>query len=67
MKEHIKGLVRFTKYQDGNLYYITETGLEFTVPITDIGNAVFLSSDKAIMFMRWIRKHLELIGEKQNG
>lgn len=66
IKEHLKGNVKFTKYFDGSLYYITESGLEFQVPISDIGIATFLAEDKAIMFMRYIRKHLEII-EGLNG
>ena len=53
--------VRFTKYLDGNLYYKTEDDFEFPVPISDIGNATFLAEDKAILFMRYIRKQVELI------
>lgn len=30
------------------------------VTVEDIGNAVFLSRDKGILFMRYIRKFLEL-------
>lgn len=53
--------VRFTKYFDGNLYYTTDSGFEFPVPISDIGTATFLVEDRAILFMRYIRKHLELV------
>ncbi len=61
LKDHVKGVVKFVKYQDSNLYYITETGLQFAVPVEDIGNAIFLNEDKAMLFMRWIRKHLDLL------
>ena len=55
--------VRFVKYLDGNLYYRTECGFEFPVPTSDVGNATFLSEDRAMLFMRYIRKHLEVIQE----
>ena len=58
--------VNFKYYRDGNLFYSTECGFEFPVPIEDIGNAVFLSEDKAMLFMRYIRKHLNTIATKQN-
>ena len=29
---------------------------QFTVPVDDIGNATLLAQDKAITYMRWIRK-----------
>jgi hypothetical protein len=53
--------VVFEYYRDGNLYYKTECGFKFPVPISEVGNATFLCSDKAILFMRWIRKQLNLI------
>lgn len=42
----------------GYLVYETSTGLQFEVPISDTGEADFLQSDKGILFMRYIRKHL---------
>jgi len=53
--------VRFSFYRDKQLFYRTEDGFEFPVPIDDVGNATFLAEDKAILFMRWIRKHLDTI------
>lgn len=53
--------VKFLKYFDGDLWYSTEDGFEFPVPISDCGNATMLDEDKAIMFMRYIRKHIEVI------
>ena len=53
--------VRFVRYKLGELWYITETGFEFPVPITDCGDGTFLAEDKAILFMRYIRKHVALI------
>jgi len=57
--EMVKGKkVHFSFYRDEVLWYETEDGFEFPVPIQDIGNATFLAEDKAILFMRYIRKHL---------
>lgn len=58
LKEHIKGEVTFEYYRKGVLYYRTESGLTFPVPIEDTGDASFKVKDKAILFMRYIRKHL---------
>jgi len=63
LKDHVKGSVRFQYYRKGNLYYETETKLLFTVPIDDIGDAIFFDVDKAILFMRYIRKQLKAIEE----
>lgn len=53
--------VHFLFYREKELWYTTEDGFEFPVPIDDIGNAIFLAEDKAILFMRYIRKHLTYI------
>ena len=58
--------VKFQRYKDMNLWYKTECGFEFPVPISDIGNATFLEEDKALLFMRYIRKHIVAITEGQN-
>lgn len=55
--------VKFQFYKDGNLWYATECGFEFPVPISDIGNATFLSEDKALLFMRYIKPQIKLIEE----
>ncbi|MDF2435462.1 MAG: hypothetical protein JWP44_5093 [Mucilaginibacter sp.] len=53
--------VTFVRYKDGELWYATECGFEFPVPISDIGDATFLASDRAMLFMRYIRKHVDMI------
>lgn len=69
LKDMVKGdkLVKFVKYLDGNLYYKTECDFEFPVPISDIGNATFLAEDRAMLFMRYIRKHIDLIEMGRSG
>lgn len=68
----IKGMVsggkqvKFIRYLDQNLWYVTECGFEFPVPTTDTGNATFLAEDKAMMFMRYIRKHLNTLADAVN-
>ena len=62
--------VRFRFYRDGQLWYATECGFEFPVPISEAGTATFLAEDKAILFMRYIRKYLEFLKksmDQQNG
>lgn len=55
--------VTFSYYRENELWYTTECGFEFPVPISDVGNATFLCEDKALLFMRWIRKHLAYLEE----
>lgn len=63
--------VYFSFYKDRTLWYETESGFQFPVPIDDVGNGVFLKEDKALYFMRWIRKHVENIAiwesERENA
>lgn len=63
IKELVAGgkQVTFTFYRQNELWYVTDCGFEFPVPITDTGDGVFLAKDKAVLFMRYIRKHLESI------
>lgn len=60
IKEMVKDkVVRFKFYRDKELVYQTEDGFEFSVPIEDAGTGIFKAEDKAILFMRWIRKAME--------
>jgi hypothetical protein len=63
IKEMVKDQKKtiFIYYRDGELWYKTECGFEFPVPIKDVGNATFLAEDKAILLMRYIRKHKEML------
>jgi hypothetical protein len=59
--------VTFMFYKQGDLWYKTEDGFEFPVPIADTGDGIFLNEDKAIMFMRYIRKHVVMIAKEQES
>lgn len=52
--------VRFLYYRKKELWYeIIEKNFRFPVPIEDTGDGTFLAEDKAMIFMRYIRKQLE--------
>lgn len=53
--------VAFVRYQSNQLWYVCEGGFEFPVPVDDTGDGVFLREDKALVFMRWIRKHVQFL------
>ncbi len=53
--------VHFVRYRKEELIYSTECGFEFPVPVNDTGDGVFLAEDKAILFMRYISKHIKNI------
>ena len=57
--------VRFLYYKLGELWYATETGFKFPVPIADCGDGAFLAEDKAILFIRYIRKHADYLAAAQ--
>jgi hypothetical protein len=65
IKEIVKdNEVRFAKYRQGFAYYTVHVpsegiGYTFPVPLSDIGDATLLATDKALVFMRYIRKALE--------
>jgi hypothetical protein len=65
IKEIVKdNHVRFLRYRQGVMYYaVAVPGVAneymFPVPVTDIGDATLEAQEKAIMFMRYIRKAME--------
>ena len=63
IKERVSAgkVVHFVRYQNHELWYVTDDGFEFPVPISDTGTGVFAAEDKAILFMRWIRQQMSLL------
>jgi len=53
--------VHFAFYKDGELWYRAADGFLFPVPISDVGGATMLACDKALLFMRYMRKHAETL------
>ncbi|MNL76691.1 hypothetical protein D3C87_2027000 [compost metagenome] len=49
------------KFRKGDLWYRTELGFEFPVPVADAGDASFEAVIKASMLMRYIRKHAQML------
>lgn len=59
IKNIVKGkTARFVFFRDRALFYETEDGFQFPVPVEDAGSATFNAEEKAILLMRYIRKHL---------
>lgn len=68
LKKTLKGRVQFESYRDGHLYYKCDNGFIFAVPVSDTGTGTFLASDKAILYMRWLRPAvLAVLGERGGG
>lgn len=51
--------VHFTHAHRGQLWYATSEGIAFPVPVADIGDATFEATDKALLFLRYLRPHWE--------
>jgi hypothetical protein len=59
IKEIVKNQnAHFVFYRDQSLFYETDNGFLFSVPISDAGSATINSEEKAIFLMRYIRKHI---------
>jgi hypothetical protein len=54
-------VVKFVRFQHNELWYVCEDGFEFPIDVLETGAAEFKAEDNALYFMRWIRKHMELI------
>ncbi len=59
--------VKFVRYQQKELWYTTECGFEFPVPISDTGDGAFMMEDKALLFMRWIKKQIDFINDAKKS
>ncbi|MBL4572500.1 MAG: hypothetical protein JKY86_05435 [Gammaproteobacteria bacterium] len=59
IKEIVKNQnAHFVFYRDQSLFYETDNGFLFSVPISDAGSATINAEEKAILLMRYIRKHI---------
>ena len=62
IKEHVKQgeMVHFEYFRDEEFWYRSDKGLLFPIPLKEAlaGRATFLAHDKAIYFMRWIRRYV---------
>jgi hypothetical protein len=63
IKDHVTNnkKVKFNCYRDGQFWYETELGLIFPISLEEVtaSKVTLLPEDKAILFMRWIRKYVE--------
>ena len=57
----------FVFYRDRSLFYETDGGFQFPIPIDDASSATFNKEEKAILLMRYIRKHLESVDKAKDA
>ena len=53
--------VRFSYFRDNEFWYEHEGGFRFPISLQEAttGRATFLAEDKAIYYMRWIKRYIE--------
>lgn len=56
LTQAVKGNVKFEYFRDGCLWYSTEEGELFPVPVDDAGSGSFRRVEKGMLLMRWMRK-----------
>lgn len=62
-QDRSKKVVTFVHYYNKALWYETECGFKFPVPIDEIENSTFSAVEPAPLFMRYINAHLKTIEE----
>ena len=55
--------VNFMFFMSGKLWYRTESGFKFPVPIRGSGQTVFLNEDRANRFYPYIKAHAEKLSK----
>ena len=55
--------VTFMHYRHGEIWYTTDCGFQFPVPIADTGDGTFLATDRAMLYMRYIKRHIDVINK----
>lgn len=62
-------VVRFVHFRDNEFWYQHEDGFMFPISIQEAttGRATFLAEDKAIYFMRWMKKYIEDCKNPETG
>lgn len=54
-------LAHFKYFRTDELWYETDSGFLFPVPLSDTGDTLFPAEDKAMIFMKWIKKQIKLL------
>jgi hypothetical protein len=60
-------VVRFVSMMAESLWYESEDGFAFPVPLSETPGATFLAEDKALLYMRHIRKYLPAASGLEGG
>lgn len=66
LRDEVKGKVYFVCLKNHELWYKTDSGFDFPIPLEDSEGGIFLSEDKASLFMRWIRKRIQNLKDEES-
>lgn len=66
IKQAAKGTVKFEYFRDNALWYSTEAGDIFPVPVEEAESATFNKVEKGMYLMRWMRKWNDSHGNHNN-
>jgi len=56
-------IARFVYYRDHALHYETQDGFLFPIPIDETGSATYNKEERAMLLLRYIRKHVAFLQE----
>lgn len=56
IKALVQGSSVLVYYKQKTLYYKTEGGFIFPIPIDDCGDTTFNNVDRSMLFMKWIKR-----------
>lgn len=63
IKEHVVNnqKVHFSFFRDNQFWYKTDLGFLFPISLEEVqsGKVTLLQEDKALLFMRWMRKYID--------
>ena len=59
LKNRVKSPIKFAFFVDNALWYQTQDGWQFPVPVEDTAGATFNAEEKGTL-MRWVRKHMQV-------
>ena len=69
IKAHVAGerTVRLVRVKSGYLWYVTELGFEFPVPMSELGETTMLPVMRAMPLMRYVRIHAEHVSQARQA
>jgi hypothetical protein len=70
LREYIPDIAKhmgWEKCATGPAYVALVPPFLFPVPVADTGDGLFHAEDKALTYMRWIRRHVEFIEEARQA